>query len=252
MNIKWNTEEYSSGFDFVHKYGEDVLKLITAEKGSLAVDLGCGNGALTQKLREAGYKVLGIDDSAEMIEAAKTFHPDLKFIKSDAAEFSLENKADVIFSNAVIHWIDENRQEKLIQNISDNLKTGGEFVCEFGGKGCAQKVHEALSQSFEKRGLSYTVPFYFPSIGEYAPLLEKHGLLVEYAVLFDRPTEQKSENGMENWIRMFLKKPFEGMDAALCSQIIKEASDSLRSSLYINGKWYVDYVRIRFRCRKIL
>lgn len=165
--------------------------------------------------------------------------------------FHIDNKADVIFSNAVIHWIDKERQEQLIQNIADNLKPGGEFVCEFGGKDCAGKVHAALAESFKKRGLNYTIPFYFPSIGEYSPLLEKHGLLVEYAVLFDRPTVQKGEKGMENWIRMFVKKPFNGLDDALSREIIKEAAESLRSSLYINGQWYVDYVRIRFRCRKI-
>ena len=251
MNIKWNSEEYSTGFDFVHKYGEYVLKLITADKGSLVIDLGCGNGALTQKLCELGYKVVGIDDSEDMLQFAKAAYPHLEFHKGDAVNFSIENKADVIFSNAVIHWIDKERQEQLIQNIADNLKPGGEFVCEFGGKDCAGKVHAALAESFKKRGLNYTIPFYFPSIGEYSPLLEKHGLLVEYAVLFDRPTVQKGEKGMENWIRMFVKKPFNGLDDALSREIIKEAAESLRSSLYINGQWYVDYVRIRFRCRKI-
>ena len=54
-------------------------------------------------------------------------------IKWNAAEFELEEKADVIFSNAVFHWIDADRQEKLAANLAAQLKPGGELVCEFGG-----------------------------------------------------------------------------------------------------------------------
>lgn len=36
--------------------------------------------------------------------------------------------------------------------------------------------------------------------------MERQGLRVEHAVLFDRPTPQKGENGLQNWINMFVKK----------------------------------------------
>ena len=49
MNINWDAENYAQSFSFVHQYGEDVLKLISAEKGSKVLDLGCGNGNLTKK-----------------------------------------------------------------------------------------------------------------------------------------------------------------------------------------------------------
>ena len=52
MNIIWNAKDYTENFSFVHRYGEDVLSLLDAPEGSLVVDLGCGNGALTGKLRE--------------------------------------------------------------------------------------------------------------------------------------------------------------------------------------------------------
>ena len=86
---------------------------------------------------------------------------------------------------------------------------------------------------------------------KYAPILEKYGFRVEYAVLFDRPTVQQTENGLEDWIRMFNKKPFEGMDPAMMQEIIDETVEGLRSTLFVDGKWIVDYVRIRFRAVKI-
>lgn len=252
MNIQWNTEEYEDKFQFVHKYGEGVTQLIDAKADAFVVDLGCGNGALSKILTEKGYRVLGIDASTDMIETAKKIYPDIKFQVADATEFQLQEKADVIFSNAVFHWIDADRQEKLIGNISNQLMQGGQLICEFGGKGCGEAVHETLEQNFAKRGMKYPRTFYFPTIGEYAPILEKYGFRVEYAVLFDRPTEQKTENGLEDWIRMFVKEPFINLDVELKNEIIQETVKDLRHKLYIDGKWYVDYVRIRIKAKKIV
>lgn len=67
MNIDWNAKGYQKDFAFVPKYGEAVLDLIDAAPGALAVDLGCGNGGLTGKLIERGYRVVGVDASAPML-----------------------------------------------------------------------------------------------------------------------------------------------------------------------------------------
>lgn len=250
MNITWDAKGYTDNFSFVHKYGEDVLELIDAAPGSFVVDLGCGNGALSEKLCERGYRVLGVDASANMLREAQKAHPSLSFMAADATEFSLEEKADVIFSNAVFHWIDGEKQECLIKNVADQLKPGGTLVCEFGGKGCAETVHAALERNFIKRGYPYLRPFYFPTIGEYAPLLEKYGFRVEYATLFDRPTVQKTDHGLEDWIRMFVKKAFEAVPADTADEIIRETVKELEDRLFVEGKWIVDYVRIRFKARK--
>lgn len=255
MNIYWEAENYKQNFSFVHQYGEDVLELIQKPNGEVipfAVDLGCGNGALTEKLAEKGYSVIGIDDSAEMLQTARELHPNIRFEKGNAIDFKLPKAADVIFSNAVFHWIDAVDQEKLAQNIFSQLKPGGQLVCEFGGKGCAEQVHSTLEQLFEKRGYAYPRVFYFPTIGEYASVLEKAGFRVEYAVLFDRPTPQKGEHGLCSWIQMFVKKPFEGMDEANKKAILEEAEEKLKDRLCRNGEWIVDYVRIRVRAVKPL
>ncbi|MGM9970045.1 MAG: class I SAM-dependent methyltransferase [Anaeroplasma sp.] len=251
MNIKWDSINYKDNFSFVPKYGEDVINLITKPKGSFVLDLGCGNGTLTNKLKELEYNVIGIDASSNMIALAKKTYRDIEFNINDALSFKLKEKADVIFSNAVFHWIDKNDQEKLIRNIYDNLNDDGELVCEFGGYQCAEKIHSMLEAEFDKRGLKYPRVFYFPTIGEYSYLLEKNGLLVDYAILFDRPTPVEFSDGIVNWINMFVTKPFEGMNEALKNDIIYTTQDNLKDELLIQGKWYIDYVRIRIRARKI-
>ena len=247
MNITWNAADYEENFSFVHRYGENVLEMVENGNGGLAVDLGCGTGPLTPGLKEKGYRVLGIDESAQMVEAARAAHPELTFIQGNALNFSLEEKADVIFSNAVFHWIDGACQEELAQNLAAQIKPGGMLVTEFGGKGCAEAIHSTLEKCYSERGLKYPRVFYFPTVGEYASVLEKAGFRIAFASLFDRPTPQNTQDGLKDWIRMFVKKPFEGMEETLKSEILKEAEDKLRSRLYIDGKWYIDYVRIRVK-----
>ena len=247
MNITWNAADYEENFSFVHRYGENVLELVEEGDGGLAVDLGCGTGPLTPGLKEKGYRVLGIDESAQMVEAARSAHPELTFMQGNALTFSLEEKAEVIFSNAVFHWIDAGFQDALARNLAAQLTQGGMLVTEFGGKGCAEAVHSTLEECFLERGLKYHRVFYFPTVGEYASVLEKAGFRVVSATLFDRPTPQNTPDGLTDWIRMFVRKPFEGMEEALKSEILKEAEDRLRSRLFIDGRWYIDYVRIRVK-----
>ncbi len=248
MNIKWDAKEYKDNFSFVPKYGEDVLHLIEHKAPAFVVDLGCGNGIITNKLFEKGYQVLGIDNSLDMLEQAKKNYPTLSFLYADATTFQLQNKADVIFSNAVFHWI--NDQNALIRNLYSNLKSSGELVFEFGGYGCAEMIHSTLEKIFKEYELTYKRTFYFPTIAEYAALLEEHGFLVKYAVLFDRMTKQVGSNGLIQWILMFDKEPFIGVKEELKEKILVKAANILKSKLYYNGNWYVDYVRIRMRAIK--
>ena len=250
MNIKWDAEKYTEVFSFVHKYGNDVLELLELEPGMSVLDLGCGNGALTKRLSDAGAGALGLDASAELLAIARQNYPDLRFIQADATDFALPEPVDAVFSNAVFHWIDLEKQPELLQCVHRALRPGGQFVFEFGGYGNNRLIHEALQKGFERRGLKYKMPFYFPTIGEYSLLLEAAGFRVTFMTLFDRPTLLKGPDGLADWIRMFVRTPFEGMDVGQEKAIIDEAVGLLRSELCRDGTWYADYVRLRGKAIK--
>ncbi len=247
MNIQWDAENYGKKFGFVHEYGNDVLELLNLQKGQTVIDLGCGNGALSKKMADMGVNVIGIDASEELLAAAKKSYPEIEFRKGNAVSFTVEEKVDAVFSNAVFHWIDRELQPSLLKSVASALKKGGTFAFEFGGYGNARKIHGALARAFERRGLSYGSFFYFPSIGQYAPLLEQAGFTVRYGVLFDRLTPLTGKNGLSDWIHMFVKQVFEGMEVNTKEEIINEAVEELKEKLYIDGVWYADYVRIRFQ-----
>ncbi len=251
MNIQWDAHKYTEAFSFVHQYGTDVLELLDFKRGMTVLDLGCGNGALTEKLSEMGAVATGLDASDDLLQIARKNYPELEFIRADATDFALKQNVDAVFSNAVFHWIDRDKQESLLKCIYLALKEKGQLVFEFGGAGNNQLIHTALQRVFAEHGMEYEQPFYFPSIGQYAPMLEKAGFRVTYMNLFDRITRLNGENGLEDWIKLFIKKPFEGISDKDRSNMIQQAVAMLGNSLYHDGIWYADYVRIRGKAIKV-
>lgn len=231
---RWDAGLYESDHAFVWKYGEDLLPLLDPKPGERILDIGCGTGQLTAAIAAAGAETLGIDSSPDMIGQARQNFPKLRFQLADARSFAVDRPFDAVFSNAALHWILEPRQ--VVQAVSRALRPGGRFVAEFGGKGNIAKVAAALRAAGAPDPL---LTYYFPSVGEYAAILESEGFEVRLATLFDRPTELDDPvRGLEQWLTMFLAKALE----VVSPRVIEER---LRPELFYDGKWHVDYRRLR-------
>ena len=240
----WQATLYESKHSFVWQDAGDLLKLLAPKLGEHILDLGCGTGQLTEQISRSGATVMGIDSSQNMVEKAKQNYPDLRFNVADARSFRVDRTFDVVFSNATLHWIPE--ADAVIDRIYQSLKAGGRFVAEFGGKGNVRAITTALSQALRDIGITQNHPWYFPSIGEYATKLEKHGLDVTYAALIPRPTPlADGEAALGNWIEMFCDRFFTGITEEEKTQVIREVEKQLRPTLYQEGIWIADYWRIR-------
>lgn len=249
MNIQWNAQGYTQNFSFVHEYGSQLLSLIEGQ-GLSVLDMGCGGGALTCRLAQAGFQVQGLDASPELLETARQTYPGLTFRQGDAVDFQVPQPFDVVFSNAVLHWIDQEKQDRMLCCVNRALKPGGQFIFELGGYGNNALIHGALEQAFARRGLTYQMPFYFPTVGQYAARLERAGFLVTYASLFHRPTPLNGPDGLYDWLCMFIKTPFSGMDPEQREEILREVTGQLREPLLQEGVWMCDYVRLRCKAVK--
>lgn len=245
MNIHWDAEKYARDFSFVAQHGEDLISLLDKHSVYSVLDLGCGNGILTNRLYEEGFSVCGIDSSDSQLQTAVKNYPHISFVKADATDFTLSAPVDAVFSNAVFHWINRDKQPDLLSCVYRALKENGQFVFEFGGYKNGATIHDALRLAFEKRNLEYKISFFFPTAEEYAALLESAGFKSVSVRLFDRPTPLKGENGLSDWIEMFVKEPFQSITEAQKNEIVTETVNNLRSELYQNGIWIADYVRIR-------
>ena len=243
----WNSALYEGNHAFVWEYGESLLELLVPKAGERILDLGCGTGQLTEKIAESGAFVYGIDSSLSMISTAKVNYPHINFAAADARSFQVEYPLDAVFSNAVLHWIKQ--PDAAIDCVAKALKPGGRFVAEFGGKGNVGAIVRAILSVLSEIGCEEPQalnPWYFPSIGEYAGLLEKQGFDVGYAVLFDRPTPLEGGSaGMANWIKMFAGGFLSGLSDDVRSHVIRTVEEHLRSVLYRDGNWSADYRRIR-------
>ena len=120
-----------------------MLALLNPQHGERILDVGCGTGHLT-KLK-AGAEVLGIDNSLEMVEAARAAYPDIEFVVADAADFSFTESFDAVFSNAALHWVTE--AEQAVVCMAQALKRGGRFVVELGGEGNVAAITRAVREA---------------------------------------------------------------------------------------------------------
>jgi trans-aconitate 2-methyltransferase len=170
-----------------------------------------------------------------MIHAARRNFPQLRFEVCDAARMQFGDEFDAVFSNAALHWVTD--QKRAITCIARSLKPSGRFVFEMGGHGNLREILTALYQALrelEIEDADKLCPWTFPSIGNYAQLLESQGLEVELAVLFDRPTPLESgDQGLE------------GLRHDERIQVIHRVEELARPKLFRGGSWVADYKRLR-------
>ena len=233
------------------KYGEDLLTLLNPDINDNVLDVGCGTGELTYEISKKVKTITGIDSSDNMIKEAKKNYPEINFEVVNALEMNYKNQFDKVFSNAVFHWIPD--QKTFLKNIYDSMKTNGKLVAEMGGKNNAEIILNNLKNSLIKRGWnnnSQKKVTFFPSVAEYTSLLENAGFTVRYALYFDRETQLSSENGIKKFLTMFYSPYFENISESEKSEILEEVQNNCKEKLYKNNNWYADYKRLRFVAEK--
>ena len=243
----WNAGLYDDKFSFIWEYGSNLVDLLDPKPGERILDLGCGTGHLTQVIAQRGCDVVGIDHSGAMIEQARANYPDMRFEVADASAFTFDEPFDAVFSNAVLHWVRD--AEGAVSCMSAALKPGGRFVAEFGGKGNVRQIVDTTLAVLNESGYTNREarnPWFFPSIGTYAGMLERHGFETRSAVLFDRPTLlDGGADGLALWLEMFGDSFFAGISSPERKRIVAAIEDRLRPALFRDGAWYADYVRLR-------
>ena len=249
----WDAKLYDAKHDFVWKYGSDLVSLLDPRPGERILDLGCGTGHLAARIAESGAKVTGVDQSADMVAAARLTYPGLKFEVADARQLSFREEFDAVFSNATLHWIHE--PELVLQGIERALSAGGRFVAELGGKGNIRLMQEAFDRALSDLGVAkvgQVRPWYYPGVSEYATLAETNGLEVRFITLFDRPTElADGAEGLRDWIRMFATAYLAKVGEGNREEFLTLVEENLRPKLFRDGSWWADYRRLRLVAYKL-
>lgn len=243
---RWNASLYDRKHAFISQYGEGLFELLAPKKGEYILDLGCGTGDIAKKLNDLGANVKGIDSSDNMIQQARNKYPDIEFDVEDATTLDYKDQFDAVFSNATLHWVKP--PVRALSCIYGSLKSQGRFVAEFGGKGNVQLITTEIKKQALALNFPYheeRFPWFFPSIGEYATLMEEVGFTVTFATLFERPTPLIGNDGLRNWIEMFGKMMFEELGDERLNQLITNVEKGLKEIIFKEDTWIADYKRIR-------
>ncbi len=244
---RWDPERYARNARFVADLGAPLVELLAPRPGEAILDLGCGDGALTEALVARGALVVGVDGSAEQVAAARARGLDARQADGEALDF--EAAFDAVFSNAALHWM--RKADAVIDGVWRALRPGGRFVAEMGGAGNVVGIRTALLAALERRGIDGQAvnPWYFPSPEDYRRRLEARGFEVRSIALIDRPTPLPG--AMADWLETFAETFLKLVPAEARAALAKEVSEALRPShCDAEERWTADYVRLRFSARK--
>lgn len=243
----WSAERYRTHAGFVPALGSEVLDLLAPQPGERILDLGCGDGVLTEALVAAGAEVIGVDASADMVAAARDRGIDARIADGTALDF--DGGFDAVFSNAALHWMTDS--DAVISGVRKALKPKGRFVGEFGGAGNVAAITVALLAVLGRRGIDAEAanPWYFPTPDAYRRRLERRGFKVGFIELFPRPTPLPGE--MSGWLDTLAAPFLAALSPDERTAARDEAVALLRPALCDEeGRWTADYVRLRFAAER--
>lgn len=243
----WDPDRYQRHAGFVPVLGAPVLELLAPQPGEHILDLGCGDGALTERLVAAGARVIGVDASAEQIAAARARGLDARVMNGEALTFV--GGFDAVFSNAALHWMKQ--ADAVIDGVWRALEPGGRFVAEMGGAGNVAAIMAALVTALDRRGQdgANAVPWFFPTPDDYRGRLERRGFRVRSIGLIERPTPLPG--AMAGWLETFAESFIRRLPEPNRAGYIAEVEAALASRLRdAQGVWSADYVRLRFAAEK--
>ena len=240
----WSARRYAETAHFVPELGAPVLELLGPSARERILDLGCGDGVLTEKIVAAGASVVAVDAAPDMVAAARARGIDARITRGQNLIF--DHEFDAVFSNAALHWM--RPPDVVLAGVRRALKPGGRFVGEMGGHNNTAAIIVALSTVLGHRGLDahQLNPWYFPSSAAYRKKLEDAGFSVEEIRIVPRPTALPTS--IEPWLDTFAQSFLGALPEPDRSAARAEVAYLLRPLLMDETRtWVADYVRLRFR-----
>ncbi|MDT5270624.1 MAG: hypothetical protein QOH49_2810 [Acidobacteriota bacterium] len=119
------------------------------EPGASVLDLGCGTGEpIARYLVERGFRVVGVDESAAMLEIARRVVPEAELVRADVCELELDEQfAAVVVWDSLFH-VERGQHHAVFQKLSALLSPGGLLLLSAGGTGHAGFTSEMHGHTF--------------------------------------------------------------------------------------------------------
>jgi trans-aconitate 2-methyltransferase len=140
---RWNPTQYLHFAAERTQPAIDLLDRIAIDSPRTVIDLGCGPGNSTAQLHQRWptATVVGLDDSPEMIAAARAAHPDRRWRLGDIASWTADTPYDVVFSNAALQWVPEHA--RVLPHLLSQVAPGGALAVQMPAH-LHSPVHQAI------------------------------------------------------------------------------------------------------------
>ncbi len=143
----WDASTYDRVSTPQQRWAEAVVERLRLRGDETVLDAGCGTGRVTQLLldRLPRGRVIAVDGSAAMVAEARALLDPTRteVVQADITELALRDPVDVVFSNAVFHWIDDHAG--LFATLAAALVDGGRLEAQCGGRGNVARFYAAVA-----------------------------------------------------------------------------------------------------------
>jgi len=179
MSLEFDGRKYAQASAHQEEWGTKLIAESGLTGDERILDLGCGDGRLTEQLADLVQhgSVLGIDASRGMIDTARQRQrPNLDFALLDIDDLEFEDEFEVLFSNATLHWVKDHR--RLLANSHRALKAGGVIRFNFAADGNCAHLYRVLPEVMDRAPYAdyfadFEWPWYMPTIDEYRKLVDE-------------------------------------------------------------------------------
>jgi len=207
----WNAQDYAQNSANQFQWAKELIPKLTLQGNEALLDIGCGDGKITAELARylPNGRVVGVDSSKEMIRLAQhnfpnKDYPNLSFQVMDARKLTFQSEFDRVFSNAVLHWIVD--QKAVLCGVQRSLKPGGRLLFQMAGKDNAKDIlciidELAAVEPWKKFFGNFPFPYGFYDTEEYKAFLHEAGLAPLRLELFPRDMKFNDAEGLAGWIR---------------------------------------------------
>lgn len=148
--FEWDANLYEDASTVQQRWGIALISARTWKGDENVLDAGCGTGYLAEELvkRVPKGRVVAIDNDPMMVEKAiprlGRYTDQVEVLAADVLALPNIGPFDVIFSNAVFHWVQDH--DKLFLELFRHLKPGGELLAQCGGEGNLEKVRKVTEE----------------------------------------------------------------------------------------------------------
>lgn len=248
----WNASEYDRVSQVQLAWGKNVLARRAWKGNEIVLDAGCGSGGLTEIIagKVPQGKVYAVDKDPDMAKHTReklAGRGNVQVIQADLAEVKLPEKVDVVFSNAVFHWVQDHG--KAFANFCFLLKRGGELAAQCGGQGNLEKSiaildRIAAGKPFATHFAGWQKPWNFAGPQDTEILLRRAGFAKASAYISSEPTTFASRDQLSNFVKIVVIWPY-------LSRLPAESRERFLKA-YLNGcqEWVLDYVRLNISALK--